>query len=226
MLSVLLVLLLLWVVTAVHEAGHALAVQLKGGRVEALVVGRGPAVQWVVAGSTRVALGLLPVGGKLVYRGIPRGTGHAVVALAGPVANLLLASLLLGSASRAGEWFWLVPGSVVEILADGRAPGLLGGMRMIGAAVASGTAAEMALGLGALSAVWAGLNLLPIPGVGSDGWAIVTSLAAAIRGGQGSSSPATGPANGPADGQEVGPDPTKDGGTDRAPGASERREVS
>jgi hypothetical protein len=212
--SVLVVLLLLWVVTAVHEAGHALAVRLKAGQVEALVIGRGPAFRSVLPGGMRVALGILPVGGKLVYRGVPTGTGHAVVALAGPAANLLLASLLLGSTGWAGEWFWLVPGSVLEILADGRAIGLLNGMRIIGGALASGTGAELAFALGALSAVWAGLNLLPIPGVGSDGWAVVSSLAAAIRRERGTSSPSGGP---PEESPEA---------PDRKPGASERREVT
>ncbi|TVP45287.1 MAG: M50 family peptidase [Gemmatimonadales bacterium] len=212
--SILLVLLLLWVVTTVHEAGHALAVRLKGGRVEAFEVGRGPALRTVSPGGTRLALGLFPFGGKLVYRGVPKGTGHAVVALAGPVANLLLAFLLLRSAVRAGQWFWLVPGSVVEILGGGRAIGLLQGMRLIGSALASPTAAGLAFALGALSAVWAGLNLLPIPGVGSDGWAIVRSLAAAFRGERGRTRPAPEPKGG------------LDGRPDGRPGESERREVS
>ncbi|CAN5627040.1 hypothetical protein BH23GEM11_BH23GEM11_09800 [soil metagenome] len=216
----LLVLLLLWMVTAVHEAGHAIAVRLKGGRVEAMAVGRGPTLRAVLPGGTRLGLGLLPVGGRIVYRGVPPGTGHAVVALAGPAANLLLAVLLLRSAGWAGEWLWLVPGSVVEILVDGRASGLLGGMRLIGSALSSGTLPELAFALGALSAVWAGLNLLPIPGVGSDGWAVVASLVAAIRGERGRSNPPEAPPSGLDRGASA------DGRSDPTPGESESREVS
>lgn len=181
MTSLLLAALLFWIVTAVHEGGHAVAVRLKGGAVEVFQVGRGPAFASTLPGGTRLALGILPFGGQLRYRGIPPGTGEAVVAVAGPLANLLVAALLLPDASAVARWLWLVPGSVVDLLADGRAPELHQARVAIQAAITTGTLRTLALALGSLSAIWAALNLIPIPGMGTDGWVILRGLVRALR---------------------------------------------
>jgi len=181
MTSLLLAALLFWIVTAVHEAGHAVAVCLKGGAVEVFQVGRGPAFASSLPGGTRVALGVLPFGGRLHYRGIPPGTAEAVVAVAGPLANLLVAALLLPDAAAVARWLWLVPGSVVDLVTDGRAPELYQGMMAVQAAITTGTLRTLGLALGSLSAVWAALNLIPIPGVGTDGWVMLRGLGRALR---------------------------------------------
>jgi membrane-associated protease RseP (regulator of RpoE activity) len=181
MTSLLLAALLFWIVTAVHEGGHAVAVRLKGGAVEVFQVGRGPAFAASLPGGTRLALGVLPFGGRLRYRGIPPGTGEAVVAVAGPLANLLVAALLLPDPAAVARWLWLVPGSVVDLLGDGRAPELHQARVAIQAAITTGTIRTLGLALGSLSAVWAALNLIPIPGMGTDGWVILRGLGRALR---------------------------------------------
>jgi membrane-associated protease RseP (regulator of RpoE activity) len=202
---ILLGLLLLWIVTAVHEAGHALAIRLKGGVVQGIRVGRGPALRVDARGVGRLELGLLPVGGGILYRGIAPGTGSAVVAAAGPAANLLLAILLLPNAASVGRWIWLAPGAVVELAAQGRAWTLLNGTRLLGDALVAGGPGEWIRALGALSAIWATLNLLPIPALlpglrrpgsagedggregrprprGTDGWEVLAGVVAAVAG--------------------------------------------
>jgi len=181
MTSLLAAALLFWIVTAVHEAGHALAVRLKGGVVEIIQVGRGPVLASALPGGTRIALGLFPVGGRVRFRGIPPGTGESVVAVAGPVANLVVAVLLLPDAAAVARWIWLVPGSLVELLTGGRATGLAQGLLAIQAAIATGTPRTLGLALGSLSAIWAALNLVPIPGLGTDGWVVLRGLGRALR---------------------------------------------
>lgn len=189
--------LLLWTVTAVHEAGHALAIQLKGGTVVATRIGRGPGVRRRLPGGGVLALGLLPVGGGIHYHGVPSGTGTAAVALAGPAANLLLAAILLPTDAVA-RWLWLVPGAVAEMIVEGRALALLGGTRTLAHALVTGDPSDWMRALGALSAIWASLNLLPLPALrlpalrslggdedaagprgvlrGTDGWEILRGL--------------------------------------------------
>ncbi len=199
--SAFLLLALLWIVTAVHEAGHALAIRLKGGEVEGVQVGRGPSLGIPLPGIGRLLLGVLPVGGGIRYRGVPPGTGAAAVAAAGPAANLLLAALLLPTAASVGRWVWLAPGAVVEFLTQGRAWTLLHGTRVLTESVRGGGPAEWTLALGALSAIWATLNLIPLPALpvlrrrpgapvrprtrGTDGWEVLAGLVAGLRGAAG-----------------------------------------
>lgn len=171
----LLLMLLLWFVTAVHELGHALAVRLRGGRILALRVGRGPGPGGGASGGIRWHLGVVPVGGRIHFEGIPPGTGQAVVAAAGAAANLALAAALLPSSAAVAEWLWLAPGGVAELVTSGRAPSLHLGMRRLGLALSSGSWEGIRYGLGALSALWAALNLIPIPGT-TDGWAVLRGL--------------------------------------------------
>jgi membrane-associated protease RseP (regulator of RpoE activity) len=170
--NVLLLLGLLWIVTAVHELGHALAVRLRRGRIRAIRIGRGPGRSWESPGGIRWRVGVVPVGGRIHFDGIAPGTGRAVVAVSGAAANLALAAVLLPGPAAVAEWLWLVPGGVVELVTGGRAMSVQTGVRQLGVQLSSGTLGGVARGLGALSALWAGLNLIPVPGA-TDGWAVL-----------------------------------------------------
>ncbi len=181
MLTLLLSVILLWAVTTVHELGHALAVRLRGGELRAFQVGRGPGISRIDGKGRSWSLGFLPVGGQIRYGGIPPGTGRAVVAVSGPLANLVLALVLLSGPEAVASWAWLVPGAALELLVDGSAQGLYRGMRVLLAgveAVASGAGSAWGLttSIGALSAIWATVNLVPVPGVGTDGWVMLREL--------------------------------------------------
>jgi membrane-associated protease RseP (regulator of RpoE activity) len=188
--------------TAVHEAGHWLAIRLKHGRVLLVQVGRGPAL-WRRAGErTSLVLSAVPFGGRIAYDGIPAGTGQAVVAISGAVANLALAVLaflaaaLLAPALLApgltatgagygplayatgstGSWFWAVPGALVELVATGSATALRADVRALASLLAGRPLLALPYALGALSALWAGLNLIPLPVLRTDGWHVLRAL--------------------------------------------------
>jgi membrane-associated protease RseP (regulator of RpoE activity) len=186
-------------VTAVHEAGHGAAVRLKGGRIRRLQVGRGPAL-WRAGGrGSAVVLAIIPLGGRIDYDGIPPGAGQAVVAVSGAAANLALAlaafalaGLVLGpetaptppadaglvayTAAQAGGWFWAVPGAVIELVATGGAGGLRSALRGLGRLLLDHPLQGLPYALGALSALWAALNLIPLPVLETDGWHVARAL--------------------------------------------------
>jgi membrane-associated protease RseP (regulator of RpoE activity) len=186
-------------VTAVHEAGHVAAVRAKGGRVRRVQLGRGPDV-WsrTVRGAT-VAVALVPLGGGIQFDGVPPGTGRAVVAVSGAAANLALAfvafatvALLLEpdaapmgpdqagvlsyAAAHAGAWFWAVPGAVVELVTTGGARELRRAVAGLLQLLADHPGPGFPYALGALSALWAALNLIPIPVIETDGWHAVRAF--------------------------------------------------
>jgi membrane-associated protease RseP (regulator of RpoE activity) len=185
-------------VTAAHEAGHSLAVRVKGGRVRRLQVGRGPSLWRSAGGETEVQVSLIPLGGRIQYDGIPHGTGQAVVAVSGAAANLLLALVAFAAATwlgaeatplrpadagpatyaaaSAGGWFWVVPGAVVELVSTGQALELRRALAGLVALVASHPFRAMPYTVGALSALWAALNLIPVPGLETDGWHVLRAL--------------------------------------------------
>ena len=189
--------------TVVHEAGHWAAVRLKGGRVLRLSIGRG--LRLLRHGSEpEIRLGLLPLGGRIEYEGIPRGLGQAVVALSGAVANLAFAVLLFGigalvfglegfapGATNASAisfviasvsgWFWLIPGAIADLVVSQQIGGLRGGVSFLRGLLAGGDPAGLLYLLAAASALWASLNLIPIPGVGTDGWHVLRSIGSALR---------------------------------------------
>jgi len=196
--------LALILVTAIHEAGHFLAVRAKGGRVLRVQVGRGPDLWRTTAGETEIAVALVPIGGRIHYDRVPGGTGEAVVAVAGSAANLGLAlltfavaALFLGpdatplrpvemgplsyAAASAGGWFWAIPGAVVELISTGVATELRRAMAGLADLVTTSPLQGMPYLLGAMSAMWAALNLIPIPVVGTDGWHLARALWPARR---------------------------------------------
>jgi membrane-associated protease RseP (regulator of RpoE activity) len=184
-------------VTALHEAGHVVAVLVKGGRVLRVQVGRGPVAWSTTFRATALVLSLIPVGGRIRYQGIPGGSGQAVVAVSGAVANLAgavaafvaaawLAGPVLAPAAPTGAlsfavgsasaWFWAVPGAVVELVTTGRALELSAAVRGLVRLVADRPLVAFPYSLGALSTLWAALNLIPIPILETDGWHIARAF--------------------------------------------------
>lgn len=198
-MAVLTALLAVIVVTAVHEAGHVAAVWIKRGQVRQVRVGRGPDLwKGVVRGATLV-IALVPLGGRVHYRGIAPGTAQAVVAASGAVANLALAFVafaaaawVLGpeanplrphdtgpmvyAAAQAGAWFWAVPGAVVELVTTGSATELRSAVRALLHLLAEHPVTGLSYAIGALSALWAALNLIPVPVIETDGWHVARAL--------------------------------------------------
>jgi membrane-associated protease RseP (regulator of RpoE activity) len=185
-------------VSAVHEAGHVLAVWLKGGRVLRVQLGRGP-VLWRWSGAaTDFVVSVIPVGGRVHYDGIRRGSSEAVVAVGGAAANLALSVLAFATAAwllrhagppgsagtgalayataHAGAWFWAVPGALVEVITTGGALELRRALATVMALVAARPAQALPYAVGALSALWAALNLIPLPVVETDGWHVARAV--------------------------------------------------
>ena len=186
-------------VTAIHEAGHWLAIRLKRGRVLRVQVGRGPTLWQRPGDPTDLVVSLVPLGGQIQYEGVPAGSGQAVVAMGGAVANLalafaafLLASPLLGAGAApfraefqtplayatasTGAWFWAVPGAALELIATGSATELRAGVRGLASLLSARPLLAMPYAVGALSALWAALNPIPIPFVRTDGWHVLRAF--------------------------------------------------
>jgi membrane-associated protease RseP (regulator of RpoE activity) len=185
-------------VTVIHEVGHLLAVYAKRGRVLRLQVGRGPILWRTTGREPHVLISMIPLGGRIHYDRVPAGTGEAVVAVGGPSANLVTAFLAFGAAAllgaeasplraeeagplayaaaNAGAWFWAAPGAVVELVRSGSALELRAGMRGLADLLATRPLRGFPYALGALSALWAALNLIPIPVVRTDGWHVARAL--------------------------------------------------
>jgi membrane-associated protease RseP (regulator of RpoE activity) len=189
-------------VTAIHETGHLLAVLAKRGTVTGVQAGHGPVLWSTSVGRARVDVATLPFGGRVRYDGVTEGTGQAVVAVSGAAANL--AAALLGFAAVAlaapatapgaegtgafafavantSAWFWAVPGAVVELVTTGSAGELRRGVVTLLELVDHRPVTAFPYALSALSALWAALNLIPIPVVETDGWHVARSLWHGVR---------------------------------------------
>ncbi|QHN05538.1 RIP metalloprotease RseP [Granulicella sp. WH15] len=110
MVTVLLLLLVLGVMVLVHEFGHFAVAKLCGIRVEVFSIGFGKRLLGFRSGDTDYRLSLLPLGGYVKMSGDNPGeapTGdpgefnahprwqRGLVAIAGPVANLVLAFIIM-----------------------------------------------------------------------------------------------------------------------------------
>lgn len=105
-LPTLLVLLLL--ITCLHEAGHALTARLVGQHVGAVSIGVGPPVTRITLGGTRVTLRLVPVGAHTLVLPSARATSrlrYMAIVAAGPLtdATLLTAVIVVGPSGGWGE---------------------------------------------------------------------------------------------------------------------------
>jgi membrane-associated protease RseP (regulator of RpoE activity) len=189
-------------VTAIHETGHLLAVLAKRGTVLGVQAGHGPVLWSTYVGKARVQVAAIPFGGRLRYDGVPEGTGQAVVAVSGAAANLVAAFLaftataLIAPAAAPGAagtaplafatastsaWFWAVPGAVVELVTTGSAVELRRAVTLLLDLVAHQPVAAFPYAVATLSALWAALNLIPIPVVRTDGWHVARSLWHGVR---------------------------------------------
>lgn len=191
--------LVLVLVTAVHEAGHGLAVRARRGRVLKIQVGLGSVLLGWRRGGTEYVLALIPAGGRIRYEGVAPGTAEAVVAVSGPVANVAFAYAVLGLAAWVagpaampfgGEhegaavyalaqvrvWAWLVPDAVRELVLTGRATELGWAIDALVELLRSEGKAGFIYVTAAVSVVWATLNLIPVPVLGTDGWHFVRAL--------------------------------------------------
>jgi hypothetical protein len=202
-MAVLVAALALMVVTAAHEAGHFLAVRLKRGRVLKVQVGRGPVLWHGVHRGSHVLVSLIPLGGRIDYDRVPSGSGEAVVAASGAAANLALAfgafaaaAWALGeatpirpddagvvryAAASAGAWFWAVPGALVELVTTGSALELRRAVRVLIGLVVARPLHSFPYAVGALSSLWAALNLIPVPVLETDGWHVARALRRGAR---------------------------------------------
>jgi membrane-associated protease RseP (regulator of RpoE activity) len=183
--------------TMVHEAGHLVAVRLKGGRVLEVRIGHGPKLWDVERSGTVYAIRLLPLGGRIVYQDVREGTAVAVVAISGAIANVLAALVLLGAgvvvfgldhmpygahsdsgASYAietvGAWLWLLPRSLADLGTIGSAPALRDAVGTVTWLLDRGSPRELTYFAAVVSTLWAVLNLIPVPG--SDGARLIRSL--------------------------------------------------
>jgi membrane-associated protease RseP (regulator of RpoE activity) len=197
--AALLALVALVAVTTIHEAGHFLAVRAKGGRVLAVQLGLGGTAWRTAVAGTELVVAFIPVGGRIRYEGIRPGTGQAVIAVSGAAANLATAFLAfavaIGSlgpeaarlapegmgpmgfaAATTGGWFWAVPGALLELGTAGSATELRAAVRGLVDLMVRRPLGAFPYALGALSALWAALNLIPIPGIETDGWHVVRAL--------------------------------------------------
>lgn len=197
-MAILAAVVVLVAVTIIHEVGHLLAVHAKHGRVLRLQVGRGPVLWRTTDRQPDILISMIPVGGRIQYDGVPSGTGEAVVAVGGASANLVTAFLAFGAAAllgaeaspfrgedagplayaaaNAGAWFWAAPGAAVELVRSGSALELRAGMRGLADLLVTRPVLGFPYALGALSALWAALNLIPIPVVRTDGWYVARAL--------------------------------------------------
>src|SRR5436190_6211456 len=111
--------LLLGIVIFVHELGHFLAAKWRGVKVLKFSLGFGPALIKFTRGETEYRLSIIPLGGYVSMAGdtpnedgsMPTGDenflshpwqGRALIAVAGPVANLITACLIMTTIGMVG----------------------------------------------------------------------------------------------------------------------------
>ena len=128
-LRILITVFSLGIVVVIHEWGHFLVARRLGVRVERFTVGFGPEIFGWTRGDTRYAVCVVPLGGMVKMAGefLDEHTqkpdeffsqpwyGRAVIALAGPVMNYLLAFVLFAFVAFA--WGTLQP-SVQPVIGD------------------------------------------------------------------------------------------------------------
>ncbi len=127
-------LILLGLVIFVHELGHFLAAKMRGVRVHKFSLGFGPAVFKFTRGETEYRLSWIPLGGYVSMAGdnpnedgsMPTGEGEylshpwygrAFIAVAGPLANLVTAFLIMMTIGLVGVTYPDFP-NVLGTVAD------------------------------------------------------------------------------------------------------------
>jgi regulator of sigma E protease len=136
MLIIILGLIGLGVVVVIHELGHFAAARAMGVEVEAFSVGWGPRIAGFVRGGTEWRFSALPIGGYCKMKGeesfrkaledkapeIPREPGsyygaapwrRIVIALSGPIANVIFALVVFMAVSTIGYSYPTYPNKIV-----------------------------------------------------------------------------------------------------------------
>ncbi len=199
MFAVFVVVLVLLVATTVHELGHLVAARARRARVVRICVGRGPQViAWRRSG-TLFELRILPLGGRVEYQRPASGTANAVVAVGGAVANVVFGFLVLWTAAgligvdrmpfgdaslrplhyatgATTAWLRVVPATVIEFLTYGQSRTFALALDAISGLLLTPNAASALHAMAAVSIIWAMLNMIPIPGLGTDGWRFITAF--------------------------------------------------
>jgi membrane-associated protease RseP (regulator of RpoE activity) len=89
---------ILWLIIALHEAGHALGARLVGSPIREVRVGAGPVLARFGPEGTEITLRLFPVTGWCAMRGSAPPPRRIVVFAAGPAASALAAAVGLALA--------------------------------------------------------------------------------------------------------------------------------
>lgn len=191
--------LCLLIVTVAHEAGHWLAIRAKRGSVLQVRIGKGTTLWRGDWGGTRYTLSLLPLGGRIEYEGISSPTAEAVVAVSGAAANLVLALVLLWAGawivgpeqmpyrlgaegplgyatSTVGVWLWIVPNALADMAARAKPADVEPMLRALVEIIGTRSTGGFIYFAAALSTLWAALNMIPVPGLGTDGWHLVRAV--------------------------------------------------
>ena len=199
MTATLLFLLMIVVVTAVHELGHLTAAALRRTQVTRMVVGRGARLARFRVRRIDFELGLIPFGGRVDFVAPRSGTTTAFIAVGGPASNVVFGFVVFwvsalafgldavpfgaGADSPAGyatsvtaAWLWAFPTGAVAAILHGDVSELAAASSALRRLLGSTGAPAALHSLGALSTIWAALNMLPIPGLGTDGWKFLVAL--------------------------------------------------
>ena len=207
MAATLIILLMIMVVTAVHEFGHLVAAVSRRVQGTRVAVGRGTALIRLHRRGIDFELGLIPVGGRVDFVPPPPGTSTAVIAIGGAVANVVFGFVVFWATALAygvsavplgivadsplayakaatGAWLWAFPAGAAASLLHGDPSGITAATAALRYVMAAHGAPATLHALGALSIVWAALTMLPIPGLGTDGWKFLVALRSGFRQGR------------------------------------------
>lgn len=218
---VLVVAFVLVLATSAHEFGHMLAARARRARVLRVSIGRGARIARFRRGKTLYEIGLLPIGGRVDYQRSPTSTANAVIAIGGAVGNIVAGFLILAAAALlfgtdrmpfgdsaptsihyatdlTRAWLRVVPATIVELVSDGRSRTLALAVDTLRGLILAQSIPAALHAAAAVSFLWATLNMIPIPGVGTDGWRFLTALFASFFG---APAPAPAEAEEPAEGQ-------------------------
>jgi len=190
-------------VTTVHECGHWAMARMRGAAVISVKLGRGPTLGVFRSDGTEYALALLPLGGRVHCERLESEAANAMIAAAGPAANLLFGFVVLaGAAALLGvdamprnggfdgaaayahgtvlSWAGVVFQIIGGWLGISRGPGLGAIARLVEIAHSPGLAPKLYF-VAVLSTLWGILNLVPTPVVHSDGWHVAAAGVRRVR---------------------------------------------
>ncbi|HWI61002.1 MAG TPA: site-2 protease family protein [Symbiobacteriaceae bacterium] len=187
--TILLGLLAINLLLFVHELGHYLAARAVGMDVVEFSVGMGPRLLRIRRGHTDYVLRLVPLAGYVLLPDLAPEEGAPVVSayrrmiamLAGPLANVLFAVLLVGPSDTLfllGWWFTQMSDLFTK---GGELIGVVAISDQVGQAALMGWR-HLTVTSSFLSLNFAILNLLPIPGL--DGGRLVSLMLEKLNGGR------------------------------------------